>query len=96
MRAATRVQPAIRAFHCNRVISLSLQSGWSRLGWLGRSLKGSREPRHPKENEENENLKKIMKIYPQLFLLKDVSHDVGPAVVTRQPTVGPRLSSEFP
>ena len=55
-RAATRVQPAIRAFHCNRV-SPSLQSGWSPLGRLGRSLKGSREPRHPKENEENENQK---------------------------------------
>ena len=49
-RAATREQPAIRAFHCNRV-SPSLQSGWSRLGRLGRSLKGSREPRHPKENQ---------------------------------------------
>ena len=69
-RAATRVQPAIRAFHCNRVISPSLQSGWSRLGRLGRSLKGSREPRHSKENEEDENRKTILKISPQLFLLK--------------------------
>ena len=62
-RAATRVQPAIRAFHCNRVISPSLQSGWwSRLGRLGRSFKGSREPRHSKRTKKmrirknNENL----------------------------------------